>query len=44
LVLRHQAFGKRPDEARAWALGTDQRNAELIESTAGRADLIVRVV
>lgn len=44
LVLRHQAFGKSPDEARAWALGTDQRNAELIESTAGRADLIVRVV
>ena len=44
LVLRHRAFGKSPDEARAWALGTDQRNAELIESTAGRADLIVRVV
>ncbi len=44
LVLRHQAFGKSPEEARAWALGTDQRNAELIESTAGRADLVVRVV
>lgn len=44
LVLRHQAFGKSPDDARAWALGTDQRNAELIGSTAGRADLIVRVV
>jgi len=44
LVLRHEAFGKSPDDARAWALGTDQRNAELIESTAGRADLIVRVV
>ncbi|HYN72634.1 MAG TPA: nucleoside/nucleotide kinase family protein [Nakamurella sp.] len=44
LVLRHQAFGKSPDDALAWALGTDQRNAELIGSTAGRADLIVRVV
>ena len=44
LVRRHEAFGKSPDDARAWALGTDQRNAELIESTAGRANLIVRVV
>jgi pantothenate kinase len=44
LVRRHEAFGKSPDDAKAWALGTDQRNAELIESTAGRANLIVRVV
>ena len=44
LIGRHQAFGKSPDAARAWALGTDQRNAELIATTAARADLVVRVV
>lgn len=43
LVLRHESYGKSPDDARSWALGSDQRNAELIESTAGRADLVVRV-
>jgi len=43
LVHRHEAYGKSPDEARAWALGTDQRNAELIESTAGAADLVIRL-
>jgi pantothenate kinase len=43
LVLRHEAYGKSPEAARAWALGTDQINAELIESTAPRADLIVRL-
>jgi pantothenate kinase len=43
LVRRHEAFGKSPDDARAWALGTDQRNAELIESTAGSADLVIRL-
>lgn len=44
LVLRHETFGKSADDARAWALGTDQSNADLIESTAERADLIVRLV
>ena len=43
LVRRHEAYGKSPDDARAWALGTDQRNAELIESTAAAADLVVQV-
>jgi pantothenate kinase len=42
LVARHVAFGKDPPAARAWALGSDQRNAELIAETRGRADLIVR--
>lgn len=41
LVRRHEAYGKSPEEARAWALGTDQRNAELIESTAGAADVVI---
>lgn len=43
LVRRHEAYGKSPDEARAWALGTDQRNAELIESTSAAADLVIRL-
>jgi pantothenate kinase len=43
LVARHVAFGKEPEAARAWSLGTDQRNAELIARTRARADLIVRV-
>jgi pantothenate kinase len=42
LVARHVAFGKPPAVARAWTLGTDQRNARLIEQTRGRADLVVR--
>lgn len=44
LVLRHQAYGKTPEEARAWALGSDQTNAEFIRSTTARADLVVRLV
>lgn len=44
LVARHVAFGKPADEAAAWATGTDQRNAELIESTRDRAELLVTVV
>jgi pantothenate kinase len=38
LVARHERFGKSPAEARAWSLGTDQRNAELIATTAARAN------
>jgi len=41
LVARHVAFGRGPEEARAWATGTDERNARLIAATAGRADLVV---
>jgi pantothenate kinase len=43
LVARHVAYGKEPAAARAWSLGTDQRNAELTARTRRRADLIVRV-
>ena len=43
LLSRHEAYGRSPEEARFWALGSDERNAELIESTAGRADRIVRL-
>ncbi|GIE31244.1 nucleoside/nucleotide kinase family protein [Actinoplanes italicus] len=41
LVDRHVRFGKEPAAARAWATGTDERNAELIAATRSRADLIV---
>jgi pantothenate kinase len=41
LIARHEEFGKSPADARAWALGTDQRNAVLIEATRARADLVV---
>ena len=43
LVARHIAFGKAPDAARAWSLGSDQRNAELVAGTRDRADRVVRI-
>lgn len=43
LVARHERFGKRPDEARAWSLGPDERNAVLVEETAGLADHVIRL-
>ncbi|GAA2906444.1 nucleoside/nucleotide kinase family protein [Actinoplanes cyaneus] len=41
LIARHVRFGKERDAAVAWATGTDERNAALIATTRGRADLIV---
>ncbi|WP_237570919.1 nucleoside/nucleotide kinase family protein [Mycolicibacterium lacusdiani] len=43
LLRRHEAYGKSPEDAASWALGPDERNAQMIESTAGRADRIVRL-
>lgn len=43
LVARHLAFGKSADEAREWALGSDQRNAELIAKSRDLADLVIRI-
>lgn len=43
LIERHVRFGKTLEEATAWALGTDERNAKLIEATASRADHVLRV-
>lgn len=42
LIARHVAFDKTPEAARAWAEGTDQRNADTIAATAHRADLLLR--
>ncbi|MFC0505323.1 nucleoside/nucleotide kinase family protein [Micromonospora costi] len=41
LVQRHIDFGRDPATADARARGTDQRNADLIVATRGRADVIV---
>lgn len=44
LIERHERFGRSPAEARERSLGSDQRNAEVITATAGRADLVVRLL
>ena len=41
LVARHMAFGKEPDHAASWVGAVDVPNAELVEATRDRADLIV---
>ncbi|MFB6549546.1 nucleoside/nucleotide kinase family protein [Streptomyces sp. NPDC056405] len=41
LVARHERFGKSHEDAVAWVLGTDQRNADLVAGTRDRADLVV---
>ncbi len=38
LIARHERFGKSPGAARRWAEENDERNAQLIEATAERAD------
>ncbi|WBB74612.1 nucleoside/nucleotide kinase family protein [Micromonospora sp. WMMD1128] len=43
LTDRHVAYGKSPEQARAWALGSDERNARLVAGTAEHADLVVRL-
>ncbi|WP_422743670.1 nucleoside/nucleotide kinase family protein [Micromonospora sp. WMMD754] len=43
LTARHEAYGKSPEQARAWALGSDEENARLVAGTAGQADLVVRL-
>jgi pantothenate kinase len=41
LISRHIAYGKNPDAAKAWAKGTDEVNAKLIERGRTRADFVV---
>jgi pantothenate kinase len=43
LTARHEAYGKPPEQARAWALGSDEANATLVARTAEYADLVVRL-
>jgi pantothenate kinase len=42
LIQRHIAFGKDPVAAKAWAKGTDEANAQLIERGRPRADFIIQ--
>jgi pantothenate kinase len=42
LISRHIAFGKDPESAKAWAKGSDQVNAELIEMGVERCDFLIR--
>ena len=43
LIERHMAHGKNEHEARQWALGSDERNAEMIQATAGKADRTITI-
>ncbi|MFG1676548.1 nucleoside/nucleotide kinase family protein [Micromonospora sp. NPDC049282] len=43
LTARHETHGKSPEQARAWALGSDEENARLVAGTAAHADLVVRL-
>ena len=43
LTARHEAYGKSPEAARAWALGSDEANTTLVARTAVHADLVVRL-
>ena len=43
LVARHMDFNKTAEEARAWAEGSDQRNADAVVASAHHADLVVRL-
>ncbi len=41
LIARHVEFGKDEGAARDWVLTSDEANAELVATTAGRADRVV---
>lgn len=43
LIDRHIQFGKSPDAAREWALGTDEVNAAQIAQNSSRADFFVNL-
>lgn len=38
LIARHERHGRSPEDARAWALGSDEPNARQVEAVAQRAD------
>ncbi|WP_435612325.1 nucleoside/nucleotide kinase family protein [Streptomyces sp. bgisy159] len=44
LIARHEEFGKSHEDAVAWVMRSDQRNAELVAATREHADLVVRGV
>jgi hypothetical protein len=42
-VGRHIRHGRSPGAAERWVASSDDRNAELVEETRSRADLLVRL-
>jgi pantothenate kinase len=44
LVRRREGYGSDHEEALAWALGSDQANADVVARGRGRADLLVTLV
>ncbi len=43
LIARHMRYGKTHSAARAWALGSDERNARVVKESRARADRIIRL-
>ena len=43
LITGHMDYGKTAEGARHWALGSDQDNAKLIQTTAHRADRVIQI-
>jgi pantothenate kinase len=43
LTARHQEYGRSPEQARHWAIGSDERNAQLIRATSHRAERMIRL-
>jgi len=43
LIARHEEYGRSPEQARHWAVGSDETNARLIQATAGKADRRIRL-
>ena len=43
LVARHVRHGKPQEQAEQWVLGSDERNARLVEAGRDRADLVLRL-
>lgn len=41
LIQRHVEFGKAPEFAEEWALGSDESNAKIVEATRPRADKVI---
>lgn len=41
LIRRHERYGRTPEAARRFALGSDQRNAERVAAARGHADLVI---
>ncbi len=41
LITRHASYGKSPQEAKSWAEGSDERNAEIVVDSSSLADGII---